>query len=86
MAGNYSRKPASTCLAYVSWSATAKTVQSGKRKAGMKSKGIMRVIFRRAFPKYAYTLSTPVTYAKYLMLIRSSSKGATWNNHFLGRY
>ncbi len=86
MAGKYTRKPRSTCIAYTSWTATAKTVQSGKRKPAPGSKGVVEVVFRRNFPKYGYTLSTPLAYAFWKKFINSGSKGKFWNYQMKGKF
>ncbi len=84
--GTYYRQPRSRCIAYTSWSAIAKTVQTGKRKVAPGSKGIVDVAFARNPARYYYILSTPLRYDFWQRFINSSSKGRFWNNYMLGRF
>lgn len=84
--GKYFRRPASRAIAYMSWTATAKTVRSGKREVRPGSLGIVDVAFARNPAKYYYILSTPLKYSIFRAWTNASSKGRFWNNYLLGRY
>ena len=86
MAGKYVRRPRSKCIAYTSFTATAKTVQSGKRKIAPGSKGVVDVAFARNPAKYYYILSTPLAYDFWRKFINAGSKGRFWNYYMKGRF
>lgn len=84
MAGNYYRNPKSTCIAHTSFTAVAKTVQSGRRKIAGGSRGIVTVTFRR--DRRTYTLSTPLAYNFWRAFVNAGSKGRFWNYQMRGRF
>lgn len=84
--GHFYRQPRSTCIAYTSFSAIAKSVESGKRKVAPGSKGIVDVAFARNPGKYYYILATPLRYDFWRKFINSNSKGRFWNYRMKGRY
>jgi len=84
MAGERSRKPNSECIAFSTWTPLAKTVASGKKRPSLESRGQVFLIFHRAFPRYAYTLTKPFTLREWMNWMRGRV-GEKWNERYLGR-
>jgi len=61
------------------------TVKSGKREIRPGSMGRVRLIFKRNYPRYDYTLDTPFRFDEWLAWTRAASPGRTWNYRYKGR-
>lgn len=84
--GSKSKRPNSTCLAFIGWQATAQSITSGKREVTERNLGVVTIIFRRQYPKYRYVCTRKqLTYGEYLAWAKSPSPGSVWNYMYKGK-
>lgn len=81
------KSPSSRCIAFSSFEFVSSTpaLRPDKRRPG--SLGIVRVIFRRDFPAWDYTLRRPMRWDFWQRWMKgSASQGRIWNFQVKGRY